>query len=355
MKHLIFFIIYATPIFAQVNKYSNEFLKIGVGARALAMSNANVASATDITAAYLNPAGLAKQAHNYELGLMHAEYFAGIAKYDYLAASKKIDPNSTVALSVLRFGVDNIMNTTELIDRNGNVNYNKITLFSAVDMAFIGSYARNISTIDGLSFGANLKVIRRTIGDFGNCWGFGTDVGLHYTKKLWQFGAILKDASGTYSAWRYTLSNNVIETFNKTKNEIPQNNIEVTPPSLNLGSAKTTYFFNNLFSVLFECNLINTFDGKRNALIKSNLWSMDLGLGAEVQFKNMLFFRAGLGNFQQVTDIKGNSSTTTQPNIGIGIAMPYFTLDYCLTNVSNLSGSLYSNLFSLKINFINSK
>ena len=39
-------------------KYSNEFLSIGLGARALAMSNAMTSTVNDVTAVYWNPAAL---------------------------------------------------------------------------------------------------------------------------------------------------------------------------------------------------------------------------------------------------------------------------------------------------------
>ena len=76
---------------------------------------------------------------------MHAEYFAGIAKYDFGSIAKKIDEKSGFGFSFLRFGVDNIPNTSELIDAQGNVNYDRISYFSAADMAFIGSYGRKIN------------------------------------------------------------------------------------------------------------------------------------------------------------------------------------------------------------------
>ena len=98
---------------AQPRKYSNEFLNIGVGARALGMGNANVASAEGVNAGYWNPAGLLQQKNDLEVGLMHAEYFAGIAKYDYLGGSKRIDSNSVAGITLLRFGVDNIPNTQQ--------------------------------------------------------------------------------------------------------------------------------------------------------------------------------------------------------------------------------------------------
>ena len=64
---------------AQFYKYSNEFLAIGVGARSLAMSGSVIASTNDVTAGYWNPAGLAHIDKKFDLGLMHSEYFAGIA------------------------------------------------------------------------------------------------------------------------------------------------------------------------------------------------------------------------------------------------------------------------------------
>ena len=62
----------------QFRKYSNEFLNIGAGARGLAMGSAQIASVSDGTAGYWNPAGLVNIKDNPQLNLMHAEYFAGI-------------------------------------------------------------------------------------------------------------------------------------------------------------------------------------------------------------------------------------------------------------------------------------
>src|ERR1700756_2267876 len=69
--------------FAQFTQYSNEFLNIGAGARGMAMGNAQVASVTDGTAGYWNPAALANVRDVPQLSLMHAEYFAGVGKYDF--------------------------------------------------------------------------------------------------------------------------------------------------------------------------------------------------------------------------------------------------------------------------------
>ena len=107
------------PTFAQ--KYSNEFLTIGVGARNFGMANSVIASLDDVTAGYYNPAALLNTKKNMEFGLMHSEYFKGIAKYDYLGFSKRLDENSVGGISLIRFGTDDIPNTTQLIDKEGNV------------------------------------------------------------------------------------------------------------------------------------------------------------------------------------------------------------------------------------------
>ena len=44
---------------ARADKYAGEFLKLGVGARALGMGGAFVGLADDASAGYWNPAGLA--------------------------------------------------------------------------------------------------------------------------------------------------------------------------------------------------------------------------------------------------------------------------------------------------------
>src|SRR6187399_964393 len=80
-------------------KYSNEFLSIGVGARGLGMSGAIVASVNDVTSGYWNPAGLTLGKGDLQIGLMHAEYFAGIAKYDYGAFAAPIDATRTIGVS----------------------------------------------------------------------------------------------------------------------------------------------------------------------------------------------------------------------------------------------------------------
>ena len=132
-------------------KYSNEFLNIGVDAAALGMANAVVASSGDVHSGYWNPAGLLSL-EDQQMGLMHASYFANIANYDYAAFAMPLDQDRAIGISLIRFGVDNILNTTQLIDSQGNINYDNITLFSAADYALTFSFAKRLQ-LSGIEVG----------------------------------------------------------------------------------------------------------------------------------------------------------------------------------------------------------
>lgn len=67
----------------KVGTSSGQFLKIGVGARAAGMAGSFNASASDVTAVYWNPAGLAGLSKN-EFIISHIDWLAGIS-YDFLA------------------------------------------------------------------------------------------------------------------------------------------------------------------------------------------------------------------------------------------------------------------------------
>ena len=346
----LFSIVLSHYAIAQAPKYSNEFLAIGVGARALGMSGTVVSSTNSAYSAYWNPAGLTRMENRRQLSFMHSEYFAGISKYDFGNFAARIDNKSVLAFSLVRFGVDDIPNTSELIDAQGNINYDNLSSFSAVDYAFLVSYARELD-VEGLSVGGNVKVIRRKVGDFGGSWGFGIDLSAQYIRDNWQFGAVLRDATSTFNAWSYNLDDKMEEVFTRTGNEIPVNSLEVTLPRLNLGAA---YKFElpASFNVLLELGMDVTTDGRRNVLIQGDPFSIDPHFGFEFDYQNIVFLRAGLGNIQDETGFDNIKHKTFQPNIGIGIRIKkVLTIDYALTDIGNQSLALYSNVFSIRFSF----
>ena len=321
-------------------------MNIGVDAAALGMSNAVVASTNDVNSGYWNPAGLIHLEDN-QVSLMHANYFANIAQYDYLAYGSPIDDRSAWGISLIRFGVDDILNTTELIDSQGNIDYNRISLFSTADYGFTFSYARKLP-VPGFQYGVNAKVIRRIIGKFANSWGFGFDAGIQFEKNNWQFGLMLRDITTTYNVWNIDE-----EEYKKIANTIPDKNqelpesTEITAPKAQLGIAKK-FIIHYDYSILAAANMNMRFT-KTNDIISNDLVSIDPAIGFEFGYTELVFLRAGVGNFQNVQQLDNREQVGFQPNIGLGFKYKGIQVDYALTDLGNQSAALYSNIFSIKV------
>lgn len=271
-------------------------MNIGVDAAALGMANAVVASTSDVNSGYWNPAGLT-HLEDHQISLMHANYFANIAQYDYIAYASPVDDHSAYGISLIRFGVDDILNTTELIDSEGNIDYNRISLFSTADYGFTFSYARKLA-VPGFQYGVNAKIIRRIIGKFADSWGFGFDVGLQFEKNDWQFGLMVRDITTTYNVWNINEKE-----YQKIAAAVPEQNqdlpesTEITAPKAQVGLSKKIIILYD-YSLLAAAN-INMRFSKTNDLISTDLVSIDPALGLELGYTNLVFVRAGVGNFQK--------------------------------------------------------
>jgi hypothetical protein len=254
--------------YSQFRKYSNEFLNIGAGARGLAMGNAQIASVSDATAGYWNPAGLTGVKDNPDATLMHAEYFSGIAKYDYGSLAIPVQDNKrTIGFSLLRFAVDDIPNTLFLVEPDGSINYNNIQAFSSADYAFLFSFAQNIKTTEktNISFGANAKVIYRKVGHFATAWGFGLDAGIQVRGEKWRLGVVARDITSTFNAWSFKFTDREKQALYLTNNDIPVKSTEITAPRIVLGGGYD-FKLGRSVKLLAEANLDVTFDGRRNTV-----------------------------------------------------------------------------------------
>lgn len=354
---LCFSLLISTDTFSQFRKYSNEFLNIGAGARGLGMGNAQVAGVNDATAGYWNPAGLAEVKDNPMAAVMHAEYFSGIAKYDYAAGAIPIQDNKrTLGLSLLRFAVDDIPNTLFLVEPDGSLNYNNIQTFSSADYALLVSFAQTLKENENwhLNAGVNAKVIYRKVGKFANAWGFGMDAGVQMKSDKWSIGLMAKDITTTYNAWSFKFSDKEKEALYLTKNDIPVKSTEITAPRLSLGG---TYLFEigSNFKLQPELNVDVTFDGKRNTVLSSSTVSADPHIGLEASIKDVFFVRGGVTNFQRALadgdTLNQKKVWIYQPSLGAGFKIKNVGLDYAFTNLANQSNPLYTHVISLKITF----
>lgn len=345
---LLIILISATSGAQTVRKYSNEFMNIGVDAAAFGMSNAVVASSSDVNAGYWNPAGLVNL-EDKQLSLMHAAYFANIANYDYAAFAMPLDDRSAVGLSVIRFGVDDILNTTKLLDENGEPNYANISKFSTADYGITFSYARRLP-LDGLNYGVNAKVIRRVIGEFASSWGFGLDAGVQFRNDKWMFGLMASDITTTFNAWNIDKEKfaDIQGAVDGENQDLPETT-EITIPKLQVGMARK-FVYRHDFSLLAEVDLNFRFAETKD-IISTSFASITPSLGLEFGYVDMVYVRGGVGNFQTIQQLDGSDSVGFQPNIGVGFRYRGIQVDYALTDIGDQSAALYSNVFSLKLDW----
>jgi hypothetical protein len=350
-----------TGVSAQFRKYSNEFLNIGAGARGLSMGSAQVATVKDGTAGYWNPAGLAGVEDHGNVNVMHAEYFAGIGKYDYASIALPLSGNKrTIAITGLRFAVDDIMNTLFLVEPDGSINYNNIQAFSSADYAFLLSYGQKLKDTEKkkVNFGLNAKVIHRSVGKFAKAWGFGIDAGLQIQADKWRFGFSGRDITTTFNAWSFNFTEREKEVLYLTNNEIPVKSTEMTAPRLVAGVARD-FRLGQKLSLLAEADFDLTFDGRRNTLVSTGAVSIDPKLGLELNLNDIFFLRGGINNFQKALadgdTLNQKKVWIYQPSAGAGFRIQNVQIDYAFTNLANQSNPLFTHVFSLQLDLVNDK
>lgn len=137
-----------------------DFLKIGVGARPLALGEAYVALADDISAIYWNPAGLV-QLERPEVGFTYNKWFEDIG-YHFFGYGHPLK-DSNLAFSIYYLGGGDIMGSDVAGNPTGE--------FSVYDLALAFSYSRKL--VKGFSAGMNFKFIKEKLEDeVGNAFAF---------------------------------------------------------------------------------------------------------------------------------------------------------------------------------------
>ena len=165
--------------------YAGEFLRMGVGARALAMGGAFTAIADDPTATYWNPAGLA-QLRNPQVGAMYSIMSLN-RSHNFTSFVQPTGSTGTFGLGWINFGVDKIDGR----DSDGNPTGN----FGDSQTAFILSYGRTLST--NLSAGGSLKFLYHSLAG-RRASGLGWDIGaLMKISETISVGAVVQDIASS--------------------------------------------------------------------------------------------------------------------------------------------------------------
>src|SRR5690606_13025721 len=124
---------------------------------------------------------------------------------------------------------------------------------------------------------------------------------------------------------------------------------EITLPKAQLGIARK-YEFHYDYTLLAAVNLNMRFE-QTNDIISTSFASIDPAVGFEFGYTDLVFVRAGVGNFQNITQLDGSDKVGFQPNIGVGFKYKGIQIDYALTDLGDQSAALYSNIFSVKVDF----
>ncbi len=144
-----------------------NFLKIGVGARPMAMGDAAIASINTAEALYWNVAGLSRIDEQFSVAISTMDWLVD-SRNSYFAAAVKLGDFGTFGLDIQYLDYGKVEETT-VYDQDGTGRF-----LSASDMAIGLGYAKKLT--DRFAFGIKVKYINETIADAtGNA--FAIDIG----------------------------------------------------------------------------------------------------------------------------------------------------------------------------------
>jgi hypothetical protein len=280
---------------ATAAKFAGAFMENGGGARALGMGGAFTAVASDPSATFWNPAGLAQIQHR-EILLMHSERFGDLVDRSFGAFVMPTNwsllggESGGFGISLIRLGVDNIPFTEHLFDQldtngDGEVDdveaagildpelQSQIRLKSDQEFALFFSYGERKGD---WQLGGNLKFVRQSVGDYSSL-GIGADLAA-LRPGLWRnldFGLKLQDITTTYLSWS-TGTNEVIY------------------PAVVPGLAYNWYLpeasIDVILATSFECRFENRGEADQ---WRSGALSCNSHWGLEVGFSRKVFVRGG--------------------------------------------------------------
>ena len=300
-----------------------QFLKIGVGARGIALGETFVAIANDASALYWNPAGLT-QFTGHQFIVAHTEYVVDI-KHEFFGAAYHLTSNDAVGVSVSALHTDQMEITTE-VQPFGTGNY-----FSFGDLGIGLSYSKKMT--DQFSFGVTMRYVEETL-DVLKMRGFMVDLGTFYWTGLGssRFAVVVSNFGGDV-----TPSGEVTQ-YDGSKLGSFQS---FSPPTQ--------------FKIGFAMEPMETENQKVTTSVELNHPNdnaENLHAGVEYQWQKWLWLRAGVKRTLGEPLFARDNSSSNDVTVGMGIAVPVLDqtvmVDYAFANY-NVLGSVHR--ISLGVSF----
>jgi long-subunit fatty acid transport protein len=175
-KILVVFLLSVACVLGQskVGSTAAPFLNIGIGPRAISMGGAFIATASDVSSLYWNPAGASRSDIN-EAMFSHSSWFADI-NYNWAGAMLKLGDAGTVGLNLTYLDYGD-MEITTLAEQDGTGQ-----LFTAHDMSMGLTYAYNLT--DRFSLGGTVKYIQQKIWNT-SASAFAMDLGVLFHSDIY--------------------------------------------------------------------------------------------------------------------------------------------------------------------------
>lgn len=324
--------IFADGLFAQSVKTGTtaaEFLKIGVGSRAVGMGGAFTATSDDITALYWNPGGLANINSNQAF-FNHVNWIADI-NYDYAA----------LAVNAPGFGVlgtfVSILSTNDMPVRTIERPEGTGELFSYSTLAIGLSYARSLT--EQFSIGFNVKYVNENLWHMSST-GFAMDIGTMY--KIPVLNELRIAASVSNFGTKMKLAGRDILS-------VKQVGSGSSPNLINTDLELDSYDLPLLFRIGVAVDAYKSSSNKVTIgvdAIHPNDHTEYINTGIEYSWNDIVFLRGGYNSLFELDSEKGLT-------LGFGVHyrlvdLVKISLDYAYQNFGRLSNVQY---FSVGIDF----
>ena len=218
-KFSIFFLILGMmgTLLAEGNGgYAGAFLRMGLGARGIAMGNAQTAAPPDGFGFFYNPASLP------ELRSMSANFTYSFLSLDrkmnYVGISTPLKPNAGFSLGWIFSGVGDIQGYNSIGEQTGKINHG----YHAIYFSFGAQIIPN-----RLSIGVNAKYLKESISDEEGSYdyggsGFGGDLGVLFrVREGLYLGYLMKDVNAKLKS----NTNDIFEQGMTLDNQFPLTNV----------------------------------------------------------------------------------------------------------------------------------
>ena len=259
---------------------SAQFLKLGVGARAISMGGSFVAEASDLSALYWNPAGLSG-INGSAVQLAQTDYLADIS-YSYAAFGTNLGTAGTIAASII------FLDSGEMEVRTATDPEGTGERFKVQDMALQVSYGRALT--DRFSIGTTIKYIREKIWH-SSASALAFDVGVLFTTP---FEALKLGANMSNFGPKMQMGGRDI-LFSEDPSVNQEGNVEI----VNSEFLTDKHPLPLKFAIGLAWNAFSTGDHRLTMMTDAahpNDNSEYLNVGGEYSFRELLFLRGGYRN-----------------------------------------------------------